>query len=204
MLYGAIADQAGWTAEGARSFQAGRITIGAASVERPNVQVNREMTADDVQGTLGLDVLVGRVAVIDYPGQRFCLFDAADLPEPLRRAKIVSASLRDAKLWLPLKVGDFASDAILFDTGSSEMPLRVDKANWTKLTGLTDTKTATAHFNGRAWGKPIVFEGSPAKTSMDLGGINLGQKFVFTDPSDPASFAAWPFRTDGIIGNEPF
>ncbi len=204
MIYGDIADKAGWVARGERFFLAHRLTIGTTSITRPNVQANRDMTADEVQGTLGLPELVGRVAVIDYPGQRFCLFDDADVPEPIRRARLVSASLRNAKLWLPLRIGDVKSDAILFDTGSSEMPLRVDAANWTKMTGVADGKNATARFTGRAWGKPISFDGASARTAMMLGDIDLGRPTVFTDPSDPASFAGWPFRADGIIGNAPF
>ena len=38
-----------------------------------------------LKGTLGLPALMGHFAVIEYVGQRFCLFAEADLPPELGR-----------------------------------------------------------------------------------------------------------------------
>ena len=88
--------------------------------------IAREMQAGSVSGTIGLPSLVGFVSVIDYPSQRFCLFEAADHPAALTVGPSVDATLRNGKLFLPLQTGAFQSDNIVFDTGSSEFPLRVD------------------------------------------------------------------------------
>ncbi|RSU49602.1 hypothetical protein BRX43_10495 [Sphingomonas sp. S-NIH.Pt15_0812] len=138
------------------------------------------MAADaDLRGTLGLPALFGRIAVIDYPNRRFCLFDEADLPPVLARATYVRAMLRGGKFFVPIRSGGFASDTIVFDTGSSEIPLHVDLAVWKRLTGRATADAA-----------PVM-----------LGEGALGPITVFTNPDAPESFADWPMRTEGVLGN---
>ena len=107
------------------------------------------MAADaDLRGTLGLPALFGRIAVIDYPGRRFCLFDEADLPPVLARATYVRAMLRGDKFFVPIRSGGFASNTIVFDTGSSEIPLHVDLAVWKRLTGRATADAAPVMLGG--------------------------------------------------------
>lgn len=201
-LYGRYPVTAGWTKAGAESFRATRFAVAGRSVDRPLVYVNADMAGEpDLRGTLGLPALLGRIAVIDYPGRRFCLFDDADLPPALATATSVRAMLRGGKVFLPIRSGDFASDTIVFDTGSSEMPLHVDLAMWKRLTGRATTDAAPATIKGLAWGKPFTLAGAPAAAPVMLGEEGLGPVTVFTNPDAPDSFADWPMRTEGVLGN---
>jgi hypothetical protein len=100
-------------------------------------------------------------------------------------------------------IGAFASEAIVFDTGSSELPLNVDLATWRDLTGRPDTRDAPSRYRGSAWGKPLVIPGAPSAGSLRIGKTDLGRVTVFTNPAQPAGFADWPVRTDGVLGNAP-
>ncbi|WP_137898374.1 hypothetical protein [Sphingomonas sp. 2SG] len=204
ILYGAFPVTAGWTVKGSETFRAKTFEVSGASVDRSEVYLNPAMEEDaSLRGTLGLPALMGRIAVIDYPRQRFCLFAEADLPEPLQRATFVRAMLRNAKFHVPIRTGAFTSDTIVFDTGSSEMPLHVDIAAWKRITGRATTAAAPSAIQGTAWGKPFTLAGAPAAAPVMLGDIPLGTVTVFTNPDAPESFADWPVPTDGVLGNAP-
>jgi hypothetical protein len=203
-LYGAFPVTAGWAVKGSQTFRAKTFEVSGAAVYRPEVYLNPDMEEDaSLRGTLGLPALMGRIAVIDYPSQRFCLFADADLPALLRRATFVRAMLRNAKFHVPIRTGAFTSDTIVFDTGSSEMPLHVDVTAWKRITGRTTTAAAPSAIQGTAWGKPFTLAGAPAAAPVMLGDLPLGTVTIFTDPNAPESFADWPVPTDGVLGNAP-
>lgn len=203
-LYGAFPVKAGWAAKGSETFRANAFTLAGAAIDRPEVYLNPDMEEDaSLRGTLGLSALMGRIAVIDYPGKRFCLFDEADLPALLQKATFVRAMLRNAKFHVPIKSGAFISDTIVFDTGSSEMPLHVDLAAWKRITGRATTTAAPSVLEGTAWGKPFTLAGAPSAAPVMLGDLPLGTVTVFTNPDALESFADWPVPTDGVLGNAP-
>jgi hypothetical protein len=92
----------------------------------------------------------------------------------------------------------------MFDTGSSESPLMVDLANWTKITGLTGPEKAPVKHQSSSWGKSVLFYGAPALSQLTLGRIELGIPIAFTKQGAPDNFAKMSYRVDGIIGNAPF
>lgn len=203
-LYGQFPIRTGWATKGSETFRARGFELAGARLDRPEVYLNADMEEDaDLRGTLGLPALMGRIAVIDYPKQRFCLFDEADLPAPLTKAAFVRAMLRNAKFHVPIRTGAFTSDTIVFDTGSSEMPLHVDLAAWKRITGRATTAAAPSTIQGTAWGKPLTLAGAPAAAPVMLGDLPLGTVTVFTNPDAPDSFADWPVPTDGVLGNAP-
>jgi len=84
-------------------------------------------------GTIGLDLLRGQIAVLDYPGKRFCLIRRADAPEELRlhkRGAWVSAEIRDGKFFVKAKLNGQRLDDVFFDTGASVFSLMVDFETW--------------------------------------------------------------------------
>ena len=145
--------------------------------------------------------MVGLVTVINYPGQRFCLFADTDLPQELLAGVSVSGTLRNGKFFLPVQVGNFKSDSIIFDTGSSEFPLMVDLANWRKITGQTEPEKSPVKHPGLTWGKPTLFYGAPASSPLKLGQIELGVPTVFTEQGAPEGFAKMSYQVDGVVGN---
>jgi hypothetical protein len=203
-VYGHLAEQLRWSKPGSETFRATRLTIADTSLDRPIIYVNTDMEVDaNVQGTLGLPALLGRVAVLDYPGKRFCLFADADVPAAIAEAPSVRAMLRNSKLYVPLSIGAFNSDAFVFDTGSSELPLNVDLATWRLLTNRVTTDGAPTSYQGSAWGKPLTIPGAPAASPVSIGKTALGHVTVFTNPAQPAGFTDWPVPTVGVLGNAP-
>ncbi|GGB30224.1 hypothetical protein GCM10011380_19630 [Sphingomonas metalli] len=201
-LYGGFPITAGWAAKGSETFRARTFELAGTTLDRAQVYLNPDMEEDaTLRGTLGLPALMGRIAVIDYPEQRFCLFAEPDLPAPIQQARYVRAMLRNAKFHVPIRTGAFTSDTIVFDTGSSEMPLHVDLAAWKRITGRAATAGAPATIQGTAWGKPFTLAGAPAATPVMVGELPLGTISVFTNPDAPESFADWPVPTDGVLGN---
>ena len=202
IIYGHEAVSAGWAISGEKYFRATSFSIGSTAVDRPAVYLDENMEPDvRLIGTLGLPELMGRIAVIDYHQQRFCLFSEADLPAQLESAIFVRAELRNSKFFVPISVDAFHSDAVIFDTGSSLMPLSVDLSTWKKLTGLAAVAQAPTAIKGTAWGKSVTLSGAPAAASMMLGKLDLGRPIVFTDGSQPSPYASWGFRADGTLGN---
>jgi hypothetical protein len=204
MIYSSTADRAGWSKSTDPSFQPSSLRVADTVIHRPSISILRDMkVTHNISGTLGLGSLIGRVTVIDYPGQRVCLFADADLPRELQTGTTVSATLRNGKLFVPVQVGDFASDNIIFDTGSSEFPLIVDLADWSKLSGQTEPEKAPIKREALAWGKTVHFVGALASSHLRVGKIELGIPIVFAKPDAPDGFAKMSYKVDGVLGNAP-
>jgi hypothetical protein len=202
IIYDTLADHAGWSKPADHSFQPSTFRIADTVIHRPRIAIFRDMkVAGGISGTLGLWSLIGRVTVIDYPGRRVCLFADTDLPQELLGGITVNATLRNGKLFVPVQVGNFTSDSILFDTGSSEFPLMVDLANWSKMTGLTEPDKSPVKRSGLTWGRPTLFYGASASAPLKLGKIDLGVPTVFTKQGAPDGFAKMSYKVDGVIGN---
>ena len=204
VIYGNVADSAGWSKSVDKEFRPTTLQIAGSVIHRPTITIIRDMKDDKVSGTIGLDSLVGRITVIDYPGRRLCLFDDGGTPREFLTGEAISGSLRHGKLFLPLQGDRFKTDSMVFDTGSSELPIAVDLANWKILTGLVEPETAPLKYEGSAWGKPIRFFGAPSASALRVGNISLSKPIVFLNDSAPHGFSDWPFRADGVLGNAPF
>jgi hypothetical protein len=84
IIYSTIADREGWSKPTDHSFQPSTLRVADAIISRPWISIFRDMNVThNISGTLGLWGLIGRVTVIDFPGQRVCLFADADLPQEL-------------------------------------------------------------------------------------------------------------------------
>jgi hypothetical protein len=108
---------------------------------------------EDLHGTVGLELLIGHAFVIDFPKQRICLLERADLPENLaREVDWTPAEIRHGKLFVDLDLNGKKLDGILYDTGSSPDALAVDFGLWKEATGRSGTKDATTHANAQSGG----------------------------------------------------
>jgi len=201
MSYGDVADRAGLSREDSTSFPVRKLQIGTTIISDTLTFIRREMSSDgDVTGTLGLNSLMGRIAIIDYPAQRFCLFDEANLPAPFWSTSYTKAILRDRKFFIPVQVGGFRSDAVLFDTGSSEVPLNIDAPLWVSATGRLSVEQSDKRISGQAWGKKITLFGALASDELHMGEISLGKQIIYTEQTDD-TFAKSDYKIDGIMGN---
>ncbi len=158
----------------------------------------------DPHGTVGLELLIGRAFVIDFPKQRICLLERADLPESLTgEADWTSAEIRHGKLFVDLDLNGKKLDGILYDTGSSPDALAVDLSLWQESTGRSGTKNATTHFSAQSWGRELEFIGAPASGDLKIGNHVYQTPMMTTTPAQPDTY-----RTDywgqGLLGNALF
>ena len=125
---------------------------------------------EDLHGTVGLEPLIGHALVIDFPKQRICLLERADLPESLsREADWSPAEIRRGKLFLDIDLNGKKLDGILYDTGSSPDALVVDFSLWKEATGRSGSKDATNHTTAQSWGRVLEFIGAPASGDFKIG-----------------------------------
>lgn len=157
-------------------------------------------------GTIGLEILMGRTLVLDYPRQRVCLLNEGDLPAALAKAADwAEAELNHGKLYVEMKLNGKKLDGILFDTGSSPTELDMDLAPWKEFTGIQDTEKAPMHTKVCcAWGgRELEFVGAPANGELEIGNHSFHVQKLTTEPARPEDYHTnlWG---QGSIGNALF
>ena len=159
-----------------------------------------------VIGSVGQDILVGRILVLDFPKNRFCLTDSLDpaVKSLLSRASYVDLNRRNNKLFVHVQIADTSSDDFFFDTGSSLFPISTSKAMWQKLTGLQGNEKNVVRMSVPSWGKEAVLVGAPAKGDLNFGTLHVTNPMVYFDSTGLIDFSQWPFKTDGLLGNALF
>jgi hypothetical protein len=170
---------------------------------------NKDMQLDpsnpkDPKGTVGLELLIGHTFVIDFPKQRICLLERADLPEGLiREADWSPAEMRHGKLFVDLALNGQKLDGILYDTGSSSEALDVDLSFWKEATGRSGTKDATTHSSGQSWGRELEIIGAPASGDLKIGNHVYQRPLMTTAPAQPETYRT-EYRAQGLLGNALF
>jgi hypothetical protein len=158
----------------------------------------------DVQGTVGLDLLMGRVFVIDFPAQQVCLFSKADLPDALDVAADWSpAEVRHGKFFLTLEFDGHPLKDIFYDTGSSPSTLLVDYPLWQQLTKRHSEADAKTQGDAESWGKQQHVIGAPAIGTLKLGTHTFQNLYADTRPSKPDDFEQSD-QAQGLLGNALF
>jgi hypothetical protein len=205
LVYGDLPARRGWeTLDGmyhVPSFDIGAIRLG------PTWLRNREGTSGEGEtiGSLGLDLLIGYLVLIDYPGRRLAILKPGEAPLwLLQRTSWTPAELRDAKLFMTVVLGETTVSGIFFDTGTSAFDMTVDFDKWIELTGCAGPESASAQFSVNSWGNRIHVIGCPARGPLVIGSAQIPNARVFYIKEQPDLFASWPFPATGLIGNAPF
>lgn len=160
---------------------------------------------EGLQGTVGLDLLVGHTFVIDFPKQRVCLMNRADVPESLMKAASwTPALISDGKLFLDAELNGKKVKRLMYDTGTSPDDLLVDFDLWKEATGKTGSKDATMHEMAQSWGQPREFIGAVATGDLKLGEHIYRHPQIRTAPSKPNDFRENYFGAQGALGNALF
>lgn len=155
-----------------------------------------------VAGTIGTDLLIGRILVLDYPGTRFAVLDEADLSGIADHIATVPADVRINKLFVPIESGGTTYPDMFFDTGSSRFDLWVDKGLWTALTGLTEPTPGGPELTGYSWGVKFLYHGAPA-TDLTIAGTPITDAITYFRDAEPV-FEDYPHPATGLFGNRPF
>ena len=174
----------------------------AGGMEIPPMYFMGRPQADSEGGTLGLDAMVGRVAVIDYPAKRFCLMAQADFPYSIyRRTQWVDASVTKGRVRVPVTINDRIETNFFFDTGSSLFHLAVDLDRWGDLTGRATTGEATEVVEAHAWGRPTRVVGAPLNGDFLIGAHEVDGALAWVREDAPDFIAQSQEGAEGIIGN---
>jgi hypothetical protein len=164
----------------------------------------KTISDEDLQGTIGLDLLVGRTLIIDFPKKRICLIERADLPDSLiRDADWSDAEIRHGKLFINMTLNGKKLDEILYDTGSSPTTLDLDLNLWKELTGKVEISEANTHSKGQSWGHEIESIGAPATGDLAIGRHVYRTPLLTTIPARPDSYRT-NYRAQGLLGNALF
>lgn len=164
----------------------------------------------DADGIIGLDLISEYCMKIDFNKSTFSLLSA--VPETVKESIApVPCSIREdsgktPRIFLPLTVGEEEWDSVIYDSGSSALPLVIGRQDdWIRLTGLQPTDPSVIHLvGGDSQQQKIELIGAVAKESIRVGPIVLPQPMVYTwaDARIGSAFAS--FLGKGLIGNAFF
>lgn len=164
----------------------------------------KNLSDENLQGTVGLDLLVGRTFVIDFPRKRVCLVERADLPGSIARAADwVDAEVRHGKLFIPMKLNGKELDGIVYDTGSSPTTLDVNLNLWRDSTGKSSAVDALPTSEGESWGHQVESVASPALGDLVIGRHVFSRPIISTAPNQPDRWSS-QLRGQGLLGNALF
>ncbi len=207
MLYGTKeAETRGWRESKQWFVGVPAVRVGGAYFDSVDVFIKEEMAGGGkTAGTLGLDLLQGKVAVLDFPQQRFCVVQHTDMPsEVLARTVFVPAEVRDNKLFVLIRAGGEELVGIFFDTGASSFPLVVDLDLWRRLTGKKGHDDATSILNISSWGKTVPMVGAEMQGVLEIGEVRMDRAMIYYWGDQPRFFEQWPFPAAGLLGSALF
>jgi len=189
-----------------RNFQ---FAIGQGQVAARTIRVRQmgahalpaDSTAPFVIGTLGTDVLEGRVLIIDYARQRFEL--RANVPDSLaRRAVFGPLAFEQRRVLLSAGLQGTAKQ-LLFDSGSSAFALLTSQAAWQELARPGTPERVTPV---NSWGKTLTAHTVPTTASLKIGATALPLRTVtYIDGTTFMQRTLMRFSgMGGMLGNEVF
>jgi hypothetical protein len=152
-------------------------------------------------GTLGADVLVGQVLVLDYPRRRLHLL--AQVPDSLeRRAAFVPLAFTGRRLVLSTAVAGEPRQ-LLFDSGSSAFALLTSPATWQQLASPRATPQVAAV---NSLGKTLTAHTVATTADLQLGPVRVPLRTVtYMEGTTLMQRSLMRFSgMGGMLGNRPF
>lgn len=158
----------------------------------------------EAQGSIGLDPLVGKVLVIDFPRRRVCLSEAADVPPAVvRAAQWNGAEVRHGKFFVRAEINGKRSNRLAFDTGAMGAGLVMDLEPWKAATGKSGVAEATGKFSSSIWGNAVEYVSAPLTGDMVVSNRVFEHPQVATAPLRDKEYVD-TFQADGVLGTGPF
>ena len=202
---GEAAKKFGWR-KGRRVVRVPGIGLGGTLLPASNVVVNgQEVEPGGTAGTIGLDVLIGHVVVLDFPAQRIYVTLRADIPAAVwDRTVWTPAEIRGGKFFVHFKLNGAESKNLFLDTGSSAFRLIMDTGQWKMHTQTADDHHPPKVITANSWGKELQFVGAPALGAIEIESLRLDHPMIFHTPADPDSYHSQPHGAYGPLGNALF
>ncbi|GAA4029721.1 hypothetical protein GCM10022409_12470 [Hymenobacter glaciei] len=117
-------------------------------------------------GTLGTDVMDGRVLTLDYARQRLALSSTAP-NSLLRRAAFVPMSFKERRILLSVGLQGQPKE-LMFDSGSSAFALMTSQNNWKEM---AIPAAAVQKTPVNSWGKTLTAYTVPTAVAMQFGAV---------------------------------
>ncbi|MFZ5981020.1 MAG: hypothetical protein ACOYVF_10355 [Candidatus Zixiibacteriota bacterium] len=154
-----------------------------------------------VIGTIGLDKVIGKVLVLDFPGERFAVLnDTAEIKKLLpAKVSYVDGTVSYNKFYVNIQLGKDTINAVRYDCGSSMSTLILPLDWWQWATGLEGDEPEVVKDSVISWGEYVDILTAPAQYDMVFADILLKNPEVMT--------VDWPDPTlaqTKLMGNAPF
>jgi hypothetical protein len=183
---------------------------GTGSLERPTLidwtiesDIDTASAAKDnlVIGTIGLDKVVDKILVLDFPGTKYIVLDdTASLSEALPvGVEFVDGVVSYNKLYINIMLGQDTLPAVRYDCGSSVAALIIPRDWWQWSTGRDGGESDVLRDSVPSWGKFVHLLTAPSKYDMSIGNFRIKNPLVtFVDWTDPS------LATGKFLGNAAF
>ncbi len=182
------------------TFQSGKATITAPAIavkQFDSTSIDWRSRRPEIIGTIGGDLLLNRVAVIDYPKRRITL--RSSVPPNIGLFDFTYAHNR---ILLPASI-DGRETLLFFDTGSSMFELLTDPQTCSRM---ASPGAEARRFPVGSWGRTLTAFTFPAKGNVRLAGVSIPIRAVScmegTDPRQAAFMAQ--LGIGGMTGNKLF
>ncbi len=152
-------------------------------------------------GTIGLDKIMDKILVLDFPHERYAVLEdttaLADISdEPF---DYVPAAISYNKFYINVELGEDTIQAVRYDCGSSSASLILPLDLWQWATGLNGDEARVVKDSIRSWGKYIEMWAAPSQDDMIIGDFRMKTPVVtFVDWPDPT------LEATRLLGNAPF
>jgi hypothetical protein len=154
------------------------------------VDLSSEKPEDNIAGTIGLDEILGKILVLNFPLREYALFsDSSELP----------ADLKDARFYVNIVIGNDTLKDVFYDTGASISTLTLPLADWKRATGLQGDEPEIIRDSVLSWGKNVEVLKATSKGDLQFGNIRIKAPVV--------EHVEWPdtsFANYRLMGNAPF
>lgn len=166
-----------------------------------SINLSSEKPEDNNVGTIGLDEVLGKILVLDFPEQKYAIFsDSSEIPAGLRdRLKYVPAVIKNARFYVNIIIGKDTLKDIFYDTGASMSTLTLPLEDWRKSTGLRGNEPEIIRDSVFSWGKKVEVLKASSKGDLQFGSIHIKSPMV--------EHVEWPdtsFNNYRLMGNAPF
>jgi len=154
------------------SFKAGKTNIAAREIamkqfDSSSIDWENENKAEII-GTIGADLIDGKVVIIDYPGRRLTISQTIH-PKLRQRIILTNFIYSNRRVLLPAKIKGKETN-LYFDTGSSMFELLTNKETCYQL--AVPNALAT-QYKVESWGKLLTANTIASNESIELANVKI-------------------------------
>jgi hypothetical protein len=166
-----------------------------------DVDLESDDPSEHIVGTVGLDKLIDRILILDFPRERYAVMADSSMADNLLPDSVdyVDATIYYNKFYVTVNLGDETVRAVRYDCGSSSATLILPLDWWQWATGLTGDEDAVIKDSIMSWGNYVTSWDAPAIHDLTFGAIRITAPHM--------TYIAWPdpsLASAKLMGNAPF